>query len=54
MNDQQLPLAEGDNSTAGGETRRISVLEALADAARGVGPSRSNQSTVSAGDADDQ
>lgn len=54
MNEQQLPPAQGDDGTAGGRTRRISVLEALADAARGVGPSRSNQSTVAAGDADDQ
>ena len=33
---------------------RISVLEALADAAYGVGPCRSNQTTPPAADASDQ
>lgn len=34
--------------------RRVTVLEALAEETERVGLSRSNQSTPSAGDADDQ
>jgi len=33
---------------------RVTVLEALAQTANGVGPCRSNQTTPPAGDADDQ
>lgn len=36
------------------EGKRITVLEALAESTLAIGPSRSNQSTQAAADADDQ
>ncbi len=54
MSNEAAYAPQSEEVAHGGDIHRITVLEALADANRAVGPSRSSQSTPPAGDADDQ
>lgn len=54
MNQQGIYTPQDGQTTSSGDFARITVLEALADAAYGVGPCRSNQTTPPAADASDQ
>lgn len=54
MNQQAAHAPQDGDVARGNDLRRVTVLEALAEPALAIGPCRSNQTTASAGDADDQ